>query len=121
MNELSFMKKFKFQSFSEDAYVEINAIEFNNYINKRIISVFLMDDTFIVVISIEETEEEGKEFEGDDDLKLRSLQFSFQFTLNFYYSDLDPLELGNNNILYIEDFYYDPFEDLFFKIISLKN
>ena len=121
MNELSFMKKFKFQSFSEDAYEEINAIEFKNYINKRIISVFLMDDTFIVVISMEETEEEGKEFEGDDDLKLRSLQFSFQFTLNFYYSDLDPLELGNNNILYIEDFYYDPFEDLFFKTISLKN
>ena len=60
MNELSFMKKFKFQSFSEDTYEEINAIEFNNYINKRIISVFMMDDTFIVVISMEETEEEEK-------------------------------------------------------------
>ena len=41
MNGLSFIKKFKFKSFSEDAYEEIESIKYDNYINKTILSVFI--------------------------------------------------------------------------------
>ena len=54
--------------------------------------------------------------------KSRNLQdYSFKFTLNFYYNDLDSFEFGNNNILYIEGFNYFPLDDLFFKTIYLKK
>ena len=125
MNELSFAKKFKFKSFSEDAYEEITSIKFENYINKRILSVFMMDDTFLVVISWEEIEEEEVALEIQkkeaDELRLRNLQNSFQIKLNFYYDDLDYFEVGNNNILAITNFYYEPSQDLFFKTFYLKN
>ena len=124
MNELSFAKKFKFKSFSENAYEEITSIKFENYINKRILSVFMMDDTFLVVISLEETEEEvafDETKKVSEENRLRNLQNQFQFKLNFYYDDLDVFEVGNNNILDIEYFYYDPSQDLFFKTFYLKN
>ena len=119
MNELSFAKKFKFKSFSENAYEEITSIKFENYINKRILSVFMLDDSFLVIISMEEIEEE--EVALPELNQLRNLQYSFQLKLNFYYDDLDAFEVGNNNILDIESFYYDPSQGLFFKTFYLKN
>ena len=40
MKELSFIKKFKFKSFAEDAYEEIESIKYDDYISKAILSVF---------------------------------------------------------------------------------
>ena len=46
IKELNFIKKFKFKSFNKDAYEEIGTIEFDYYINKKILNVFLIDDKF---------------------------------------------------------------------------
>ena len=125
MKELSFIKKFKFKSFAEDAYEEIESIKYDDYISKAILSVFLYDDSFLAVVSMEIEEEEEYNDVRDNLIltaKSRNLQdYSFKFTLNFYYSDLDSFEFGNNNILYIEGFNYFPLDDLFFKTIYLKK
>ena len=123
MNGLSFIKKFKFKSFAEDAYEEIESIKYDNYINKTILSAFLMDDTFLVTVSMEEVEEEeGNYLSEFEAARLRNLQFPyFKFTLNFYHNDLDAFDLGDKNILNIKNFYYFNNGDLLFKTIYLKK
>ena len=115
MNELSFIKKFRFKAFNEDAYEEIKSITYNQYINKTILSTFLMDDKFLVVISV-------KVIEIVDDNPRRILRYSNEFTLNFYSNNLNIFELGNNEELPLileNDYYF--FEVLQFKTIYLKK
>ena len=122
MKDLSFIKKFKFKSFNENAYEEIRAIKYNNYINKRILSVFSMDEKYLVVISVEEIEIDGNNDNYDEpDLRRRILQSFFKFSLNFYLNDLEAFEFGDNNKLEINNFYYYYLEDLFFKSIYIKK
>ena len=45
VNEIKFIKKFYFQSFDNEAYHEINFINYGDYINCRIINIFFMDDS----------------------------------------------------------------------------
>ena len=51
IGQLSFIKKFRFQSFDENAYKEINSVKYEDYIESRITNTFLMDDlsTFVVL------------------------------------------------------------------------
>ena len=121
MRRLSFIKKFRFKTSNEDAYEEIKSIEFNNYINKTILSTFLMDDKFsLVVISLEKIEVNNIELAA---ALLRRIQGyrPFRLILNFYYTDLDPLELGDDNTLEIDNFNPYPIDDLFFKTIYLRQ
>ena len=116
MNGLSFIKKFRFKAFNEDAYEEIKSIEYNNYINKRIVSAFLMDDNFLVVISLEENEEDK---DNIDEISENSL---FKINIHFYYlNNLDIFEAENNNILNIPIFPPYIIDDLFFKAIYLRK
>ena len=50
MSELSFIKKFQFQSFDGNAYKEINSVKYKDYVGDRIINTFLMDDTNTFVV-----------------------------------------------------------------------
>ena len=44
MTGKKFIRKFKFQSFDNNAYNEIKSITYFNYLNTKIINVFYMDD-----------------------------------------------------------------------------
>ena len=71
MENIKFIKKFKFKSFDSDAYEEINSIKYKDYINNFIICSFYMDDSnTLVVISyvnyIETKEELAHEVEIED-------------------------------------------------------
>ena len=104
MNELSFIKKFRFKAFNEDAYEEIKSITYNQYINKTILSTFLMDDKFLVVISVKVIEI----VENNPHPRRRILGYSNEFALNFYSNNLNIFELGNNEELplILENDYY---------------
>ena len=129
MEELSFIKKFRFKTFNEDAYDEITTIKYGNYIKKRILSTFLMDDKYLVVISLEvidenEYSEDYSEDDSEDDRLIerrRTTENSFfKITFNLYRNRLDLFELISNddNILQV----YSNFIDyLFFKAIYLKK
>ena len=60
MVDISFIKKFRFQSFDKRAYEEINSISYKKYLNGRIINTFFMDDyNTLVVLSCFEEKSEG--------------------------------------------------------------
>ena len=90
LSNLSFIKKFQFQSFDDNAYNEINSVEYKNYVGSRIINAFLMDDvnTFVVLAY--------KKIEVQTDTRRRvsssciNNNYKYIFYLNFY----------NNNIAF---------------------
>ena len=103
MKNAKFIKKFKFKSFSENAYEEISSIKYENYFNHLILNVFLMDDTYtLVVLTYTENEDSdngplpdrrriskvippGKHFFTKG--KLINMNY-FNFYLKFYSSNL---------------------------------
>ena len=56
MLNVSFIKKFRFKTFDNNAYEELNSVKFENYLNHIILNVFLMDD-FLVVLSYAKIED----------------------------------------------------------------
>ena len=133
MRRLSFIKKFRFKTFNEDAYDEITAIKYSDYINKRILSTFLMDDKCLVVISLEDINEDefnqnnqyiedDSEDDNPDDIPDRRWTTGYSFfkiTFNFYRNKPDTFEpISNNNILQV---YRNFIDYLFFKSIYLKK
>ena len=111
---LSFIKKFIFKSFNEDAYEELSSIKYTNYLNNRIISVILMDDyDFLATISCSQYEE------GENvDLRRNS---EFGCITKFYNNRLKPLNFAKDKefFLYLSD--NDFLGDIYFKSIYLKN
>lgn len=49
MLELYFIKKFRFKSFDEDAYEEINSIKYSDYLNTKILNVIQLDGIIAVL------------------------------------------------------------------------
>ena len=114
MKELSFIKKFRFKTFNEDAYEEITTIEYNRYINNRILSAFLVDDKYLVVISLKEIE---KENENNDDF----WDIQFRFNISLYLNMLDSFKYGFNELFYITEFYVYSIDEIFFKAFYLQK
>ena len=111
---LSFIKKFIFKSFNEDAYEEISSIKYTNYLNNRIISVILMDDfDFLATISCSQNEE-------SENVNVR-INSEFGCIPKFYDNRLKPLNFAKDKefFLYLSD--NDFFGDIYFKSIYLKN
>ena len=111
---LSFIKKFIFKSFNEDAYEEISSIKYTNYLNNRIISVILMDDyDFLATISCSQNEE------GENVNVRRNSEFGC--IPKFYNNRLKPLNFAKDKefFLYLSD--NDFLGDIYFKSIYLKN
>ena len=52
MIEKQFIKKFGFKSFDSNTYEEINALKYNEFLNRRIINVFFMDDFETLVVFV---------------------------------------------------------------------
>ena len=79
MLELNFIKKFRFKSFDENAYEEINSIKYSDYLNIRIINVALLDGALAVLTCIEN--------DDDNQIVLRRLSYydnMYKFNLKFY-------------------------------------
>ena len=137
---LSFIKKFRFNSFAKETYEEVNSITFEKYLNSRIINTFFMDEydyNILVVLSCFEKDYE----ENDDDyaicsepeiVKRRvstnnySPTINLKFNFNFYKYNLKSLNYANGMEFYsyIKCIYYNyPFEvyQLFIKSIYLGN
>ena len=100
--ELNFIKKFSFKSFDENAYEEINTINFSDYLYKRIYNVFLFDNFFGVLIRL--TSESNYKL----NLKFYNLD-SFQYFKEIEFkTELSWNPIGEKIIiksLYIEDEY----------------
>jgi len=112
MKELSFIKKFRFKTFNEDAYDEITTIDYNNHLNNRILSSFLMDDKYLVVISLEKiVNEENDEF----------WSLKFRFNLSLYFNIFDSFKYGFNELFYLDTFHCRSVDEIFFKAYYLKK
>ena len=125
--DISFMKKFRFQSFDTNAYEERGLVTYEDYLDNKIMNVFLMDDfQTLVVFYINETVRE----EDDFPILARLLRLSqyeqrivssdykvYKFNLKFYNSNLQSLSYIKDAELISDFFKYYQGEDLF--IISL--
>ena len=92
MLELYFIKKFRFKSFDESAYEEINSIKYSDYLNTRIINVVLLDGTLAVLTCIknDNVNDDDNDNDNDDNGKEMVLRRSsyydnmYKFNLKFY-------------------------------------
>ena len=127
MEELNFIKKFRFKTFNEDAYDEITTIKYSDYINKRILSTFLMDDKYLVVISLERIDEDEfnqynqySEDDSEDDRlpdRRRTTENSFfKITFNLYINRRDLFELISNRFNFLICIFIESFKSKFFYI-----
>ena len=102
--EINFIKKFTFKSFDEDAYQELKYIKYDNFINRRIMSTFFMDDIGIFVII------SCKVYERPSFLIFNFINQNMQSTGGELNLDFNKNLFDDNN----KDF-------LYFKSIYLKN
>ena len=122
-----FIKKFRFESFNAGAIKEINSIKFEKYVNKKILSVFLMDDkeNALGVLTFEtnyrrRNSEIMSPFDGSS---LRKLNNHNIFNLIFYinYFEIKRTEINHDQIkdhfreefLFIKSLYMHDYLTLF--------
>ena len=105
--DVTFMKKFRFQSFDINAFEERGSITYQDYLYTKILNVFFMDDSStLAILYISETD-------------------YFKLNLKFYNTNLKPLsyikDVELNNQL-IEDYEGEDYEgeDLFIKSLYLN-
>ena len=129
---LSFMKKFTLESFSENAYKELNSVGFNNYINRIIIGTFFMDDCGILVsISFKISEMPSPEEDPSSERILTVSRGSqpndfgnnqtVRYNLNFYNEYLQPKEIGHEMYMHLTNLFEIDTEYIYFKAIYLKK
>ena len=101
--DINFIKKFTFKSFDEDTYQEIKSIKFDNFIDRRIISTFFMDDSGILVT-----------------ISCKVNQNPENHIFNFFNQNLQ--SIGNELLINSHNLLDDNNKDnLYFKPIYLKN
>ena len=97
------IKKFRFKSFSNDAYEEINITQYNQNYNNRIISAFSMDDcNIIVVFFFKKTKTESNNEFGKYALNFYDYNLNLKYSTNI--SDEFPL-IGTGNGIFFRGFY----------------
>ena len=100
IKDLSFIKTFIFKSFNEDTFIEKNSIKYKDYINRRIIDTFYMDDKGTLVT-----------------ISYKVGVYPFRLSFNFYAQNLRTKALEKDldfNNLFARDTVY-------FKSLYLKN
>ena len=104
MKNAKFIKKFRFKPLDVQVYDEINSMNFEEFENRLILNVFLMDDgkeyTFVVLTSkMGRRRMNSKIIPPGDWLSLRSTSSSYEFNLMLYKSNLNKfkeMEIYNN-------------------------
>ena len=101
--DIGFIKKFTFRSFDNDPYEEKSSVKYNDYLNRRILKVILMDgfDTFAVF-----------SFSG--------YAGSGYIHLKFYDNNLTPLNDVNDLTMEI-NLYNQLQDDIFFKVVYVEE
>ena len=93
MKTYIFIKKFRFKSFDKNAYDELGSVTFQNFVNKKILNVFLMDNngenndenTFAVLTYDENSRRRiSKIVPPGDWLLLRKTETNYVFNMKFY-------------------------------------
>ena len=129
MLNVSFIKKFRFKTFDDNAYEELNSVKFENYLNHIILNVFLMDD-FLVVLSYAKIEDstdgeggrrilqgQGNPILPDDcNINLDYYKFLLKFYGKSLKSPFDDMEIYNSFLNY-----WCPREEIFIKSRYLNN
>ena len=143
----NFMKKFRFQSFDVNAFEERSLATYNDYLDTKILNVFLMDDlNTLVVLYVNKTiyEEEnqgGADIRGgggnvfyrilnndkkrkiasaDPNYPYNPMNNGYIFKLKFYNSNLKPLYYIKDVELEIELIEFYQGEDLFVKSLYMN-
>ncbi len=130
--DVTFMKKFRLQSFDINAFEERGSITYQDYFGTIILNAFYMDDlNKIVVLYFNETYEDD-DFPPSGDMPKRvldnsrvrklpiSYEISYKFNLKFYDSNLRPLFYVKNVELDIELPSNYQGEDIFIKSLYLS-
>ena len=122
MKTYIFIKKFRFKSFDKNAYDELGAVTFQNFVNKKILNVFTIDDddknTFVVLTCKSNTRRRNSEITPPGVyLSVRRGLAYYEFTMKFYSND------ESKNIVitdgYLRTYYRG--EELFIKSLYLNN
>ena len=118
--DLSFIKKFTFKSFNDDAYEELKSITFNDYINRLIIGTFFMDDLGILVtISYKLPDyERRRNLHG---ICLYDNYPKLYYTLNLFNENLEPSKPNSEIKMSLKDLRGLTTEYIYFKPIYLKS
>ena len=81
--DLSFIKKFSFKSFDDNAYEHLKSVKFNKYVDTSILGAFFMDDCGrLVTVSYKEPINPPT-------------QGNIMLNINFFNTDLQSIEFGN--------------------------
>ena len=103
IKNLNFIIHFRFKSFDENAYEEINAIKYNNYINIRIFNVLSLNDYFVVLTYNED------------------YYYDYPYFLQFFNYDTD-FSSPSKEIEFSTSFWYNKDnEKTFFKSIYIED
>ena len=118
MLNITFIKKFRFESFNIDAYEELNSIKYDkDCLHYKIINIFFMEDygTFVVILSGEIYVESIK--------SSRRMGYEPIWAFKFYNHNLEALSYAKDMRLINSYLYYYFYQEgeLFFKSIYLKN
>ena len=127
--DVTFMKKFRFQSFDINAYEDRGSITYEDFLDTKILNVIFMDDSnTIVVLSINKnigyyySPCEMRRILGYSRAKwLINCKLYFKLNLKFYNSNLRPLKYIKDVELvnYLNRYYYQG-EDIFIKSLYLN-
>ena len=139
LHNISFIKKFIFKSFDDDTYHEICSINYADFLNKKIINIFLLEQSKVLAILtineilVEDELSEDQElleydkppipiYRTDESKKENYQEYPiYKFTLKFYDQKLKSL-LSTTEVILINDiFYYHLGEDLFIKSLYLND
>ena len=127
--DLTFIKKFRLLSFDFNAYEERAFVKYQDYLNIKIINVFLIDDLKTIgVLLINETINEQNEIQPENPFNLRALSnnqgnniYEYKYNLKFYNLNLKSIsyikDVELNNLL-SEDYKCD--FDIFIKSLYMN-
>ena len=127
LRNVNFIKKFIFKSFDKNSYEEIKTVQYEQFLNHKIVDAFLMDDyNILVLVSYFEIEESKEiEYDGSQPPKIetrpRRLNY-FNYVLNFYITNnLKALPYAKNMELDYQPAYENQNGEIFLKEIYLEN
>ena len=115
------MKKFRFKSFDKDTYEELCSINYGDFLDNRIINLFLLEDSKTIgVLTINET------INNDDDDNIPGGyppyfdKINYKFNLKFYNLNLKSLSFSKEVQLINDLAFSNMGEDLFIKSLYLN-
>ena len=127
---ITFIQKFRLKSFDNEAYEELDSINYEDYFKKKIITTLLMDDhKTLVILTYEKNNKPVPIYNPSKPVyrrrlerKLLSSSSPYWIIFKFYNHNLKLLNYANDiELVNFPNGYIPQGSDLFFKSIYLKN